>query len=90
MAPDSLDERCRRVDRRNGVLCAVVSDCTWPLVFLKEEGRYTGFHNSTSTLPDVRTKSQGKTFLNFDDAAYSAGMQAFLAEHFPEPSKFEC
>ena len=59
------------------------------MVWLKYENRYAGFHNATPTLADVRAKAAGKTFLNFDDAAYGEGMQAFLAEHFSHPSKYE-
>ena len=59
------------------------------MVWLKEEGRYAGFHNATPTLAEVRAKAAGKTFLNFDDATYGEGIQTYLAEQFPQPSKYE-
>jgi hypothetical protein len=60
-----------------------------PMVWIKEEDRYVGFHNKPASRADILAQTRGKTFLNFDDAAFSGEMRAFLAEQFPEPSKFE-
>ncbi len=59
------------------------------LVWLHEEGRYVGFYKTVPTADDVRAKTAGKAFLNFDDAAWGPGIEQFLAERFGEPSKFE-
>ena len=61
----------------------------WPLVWLKEEGCHAGFHGTPPTLAEIRAKAQGKTLMNFDDGAFGPAIQTFLAERFPERSKFE-
>lgn len=60
----------------------------WPLVMLNE-GRYVGFYRQPHSLDDIRRGCEGKTYLNFDDAGFGEGMQAFLAERFSTPSIFE-
>lgn len=60
-----------------------------PLVWLQEEGRYVGFHHRPTSREEILAQTGGKTFLNFDDIAFTDDMRAFLAERFPQPSKFE-
>ena len=41
------------------------------------------------TADEVRGACQGRLFLNFDDQAWGPGIEEFLRERFPEPSRFE-
>jgi hypothetical protein len=62
-----------------------LTDLVWP----HEEGRFVGFYKSSPTLDEVRAKTAGNAFMNFDDPAWGPGIERFLAERFPERSKFE-
>ncbi|MCZ2340350.1 MAG: hypothetical protein LC104_00975 [Bacteroidales bacterium] len=57
-------------------------------ILLTEEG-YTGFHFRPFTYDQIWAGCVGKRFLNFDDEAYNADMQRFLAERFPDPCLYE-
>ena len=59
------------------------------LVWLHEEGRKAGFYGQPPAADEVRRQCEGKWFLNFDDKAWGPGIEEFLRERFPEPSKFE-
>ena|GEM_PF-6281016 len=48
-----------------------------------------GFYKSSPTLGDVRANTVDKAFMNFDDPAWGPEIEQFLAERFPERSKFE-
>lgn len=56
---------------------------------LSDEDSYVGFHFQPHSYEAIAAGCQGKTFLNFDDAAFDSAMQRYLLERFPEPSKFE-
>jgi hypothetical protein len=60
------------------------------LVHLETEGSRAGFWEKPSpgyeTVPDV---CRGKTFLNFDDAAFGPALHRYLAQQFPTPSPYE-
>jgi hypothetical protein len=58
-------------------------------VYLAEEGKYAGFHFKQFPYEEIRAKCADKVFLNFDDDAYDANMQRFLAETFPDPCVYE-
>lgn len=60
-----------------------------PLVKLSDEGRKVGFYGAASAKHEIAERCRGKTFLNFDDDAYDAGMASFLEERFPSPCKYE-
>lgn len=59
------------------------------VVWLGDEGRYVGFYKSAPTADEVWAKTAGNAFMNFDDPAWGPGIERFLAERFPEKSKFE-
>jgi hypothetical protein len=59
------------------------------LVWLRDEGRYVGFYKKQPTPEEVRQHCEGKTFLNFDDAAFGPALESFLAERFPEQCQYE-
>ena len=59
------------------------------LVWLNQEERYAGFYKTPPTLDEIRTKIAGKSFMNFDDAAWGPGIEQFLGERFPQKSRFE-
>jgi hypothetical protein len=59
------------------------------LVWPHEEGWFVGFYKSSPTLGEVRAKTADKAFMNFDDPAWGPEIEQFLAERFPERSKFE-
>lgn len=59
------------------------------LVWLNEENRYVGFYKTAPTADEIRSKIAGRTFLNFDDVAWSPALEQFLAEWFAGKSKFE-
>src|SRR5436190_9695244 len=58
-------------------------------VRLSEEGAIAGFHYQPAAWGDVVGKCEGKTFLNFDDAAYSADLRRFLGKLFADSCRFE-
>ena len=41
------------------------------------------------TVEELRSACEGKLFLNFDDKAWGPGIEEFLRERFPQPSRFE-
>jgi hypothetical protein len=59
------------------------------LVWLHEEGRKAGFYGQPPMVEAIRGQSEGKWFLNFDDKAWGPGIEEFLRERFPQPSKYE-
>jgi hypothetical protein len=59
-----------------------------PVDLHKEESRF-GFWSHPPAYNEVITASQGKIFMNFDDAAFGDGILQFLQERFPSPSKYE-
>ena len=59
------------------------------LVKLSDEQSKAGFWGSPPAYEDVVQKTAGKTFFNFDDAAFGPGIRRFLAERFPNPSRYE-
>ncbi len=56
---------------------------------IKEEGSRVGFWGESPEYEVALRECSSKQFLNFDDAAFGPGLQRFLTERFPEPSKFE-
>jgi hypothetical protein len=83
-------------DRYYGLLChlaiynhAAKHEPLTDLVWLKEEDRFLGFYGKPPTREEVSRGCHRKAFLNFDDAAWGVGMEGYLAERFPEKSKFE-
>lgn len=59
------------------------------LTSLSEEGQFSGFWHAQPDYEEVRSQSEGKTFLNFDDKAFGESIRRYLSEKFPEPSKYE-
>lgn len=60
------------------------------LVHLETEGSQAGFWGQPSPPCDTVTDvCRGKTFLNFDDAAFGPGLHRYLAQQFPAPSRYE-
>lgn len=59
------------------------------LTHLHAENSRCGFWGKQPSYEEVIEKSQGRLFLNFDDAALGDGLRRFLHERFPERSKFE-
>lgn len=59
------------------------------LVWLNQENRYLGFYKTAPTADEIHTKTANRTFLNFDDPAWSPALEDFLAERFPQSSKYE-
>jgi len=59
------------------------------LVKLSEENSRCGFWRTPPSYAEVAAQSEGKTFFNFDDGAWGEGIRKFLAERFPEKSRFE-
>jgi hypothetical protein len=60
-----------------------------PLTNLIEENSRCGFWGAPPSWEDVVQRSQGKTFFNFDDRAFGAGIRRFLVERFPARSRYE-
>ncbi len=60
-----------------------------PLTHLGEENTRSGFWGKPPSYEDVVTKSAGKTFFNFDDAAFGDSIRRFLTEQFPNRSQYE-
>lgn len=60
-----------------------------PLVSIVAEDQYIGFHDTMASFDEIGKKCSGKTFMNFDDKAFNDGMKKYLAERFPQKSKFE-
>lgn len=58
------------------------------LEFMAETNPRAGFYKPTD-LETIKAQCEGKKFLNFDDGGFNDDMQRFLAERFPQPSKFE-
>jgi hypothetical protein len=48
-----------------------------------------GFYGRPPTREEVAAACHGKSFLNFDDAAWGPGLEAFLNEQFAAPSPYE-
>jgi hypothetical protein len=56
------------------------------LVHLETEGSRAGFWGQPSPgYETVVAVCRGKTFLNFDDAAFGPGLHRYLAQRFPTP-----
>ncbi len=56
---------------------------------IAEEGTYVGFHYRPARINEIHERCRGRTFLNFDDAAYSVDLREFLNDRFPTRSRFE-
>lgn len=83
-------------DRFYGLLCETTvmnyvlkHEPQTDLVWLGQEGRKAGFYNEPPTPDQLLQSCAGKTFLNFDDKAWGPAIEQFLAERFPEKSKYE-
>lgn len=59
------------------------------LTLLSEEGHWVGFHGKQPSFEEALSQCRGKTFLNFDDAAFGEGMRRYLTQRFPHPSIYE-
>jgi hypothetical protein len=60
-----------------------------PLVHVGDEKSKAGFYGKPPAYEEVLEAARGRRFLNFDDGAMGDAIQRFLAERFPEPSRFE-
>jgi hypothetical protein len=59
------------------------------LTNLLEENSRCGFWGKPPEYADVVARCEGKTFFNFDDAAFGEDIRKFLGERFPKRSKYE-
>ncbi len=82
-------------DRWDGMLGPTVilnhacQDHGLALTHRQTEDWYVGFHHQPATYEELLEKTAGKRCLNFDDAAFSAGLRRFLQERFREPCRYE-
>ena len=60
------------------------------LISIKEEGSRAGFWGRPpASYEAVLDQVRGRTFFNFDDAAFNEHIAGFLRERFPNQSRFE-
>ncbi len=59
------------------------------LTLVRQENLVAGFYDKPAEYEQIVERSADKKFLNFDDVAFSAGMERFLAERFSSPSIYE-
>jgi hypothetical protein len=60
-----------------------------PITHRGDENLTQGFVFVPPLYDEIVAKTAGKTYLFFDEGAFSADMQRFLAERFPEPCVYE-
>ncbi len=59
------------------------------LINLSEEKSRCGFWGKPPSYEEVVRQSEGKMYLNFDDAAFGEAIRKFLMERFPKRSRYE-